>query len=383
MSESIHDNDAVPIAPREQCSMVGQHVDCVESFDRNLPEPGADFDGGVRFQRESDMPADHGRLAAELEEMRAERARLEAEHSEMVRALNELQQRQAALREEHARFEAECRQHNGVTLQADELSRETEIGITGDSLSEIDAAKEETPFGEPREDATLDAISPEISSAPVVDLQRFSKLFPKVETPAPSSEKSPPPSPRPGDFQLEDTDPDSVNSYMERLLERSRGRTGHLNRVTVVPANEEIARNKTDRAVVSPQAAPAAESDRKFKEQSEAPPPVVIRERPKYDTEQARAGLGSLREVANKSARQALTQHFWKRYRSSLMVRVTLIVMSFALCAVLYFDHGLVDPLFSPLAWSAASIGVITFCGLVHTLHVAARLKTREFGGRE
>jgi hypothetical protein len=93
--------------------------------------------------------------------------------------------------------------------------------------------------------------------------------------------------------------------------------------------------------------------------------------------------LNNLREVANQSARQALTRHFWSQHRSSLLLKVALTGMSFALAGVLYRHQGVLDVSTSTVAWGAAAIGLITLSGLVHTWNEVSRLNARFRPGGE
>ena len=87
--------------------------------------------------------------------------------------------------------------------------------------------------------------------------------------------------------------------------------------------------------------------------------------------------LNSLRVVANHSARKALVRHFWVRQRSTVVLKVALVAMSFSLASVLYWNHGAVESSIGGLVWGLAAIGLITLSGLVHTWSEVSRLNSR------
>ena len=121
---------------------------------------------------------------------------------------------------------------------------------------------------------------------------------------------------------------DSVESYMQRLLDRNRKS----------PAGQEP---KTDRYISNSQAPtanetfqpaptkPQSEFDDSVPEPSVEPDPVaeIVRVptvRGPVDTRKMRAGLDSLRQVANISARHAIARSKWKKMRTRVALQSVL-----------------------------------------------------------
>jgi hypothetical protein len=199
------------------------------------------------------------------------------------------------------------------------------------------------------------------------------------------------------DFSLDDADPDSIAAYMQRLLARNRrqdhftedapiARTAPENKPAAEkkPAQEEAstgldtARWMAARNAPAPEAAPAAEAAMaaatrinplppEFEAQAaartaaepEAESPADIM-RPKYQRDQLRAGLDSMREVANLSARAAIAKCNWKRMRmqvaftsgiTACSLATTVALLSSPLWAsVSYMKYGLISAGLTALA---------------------------------
>ena len=49
------------------------------------------------------------------------------------------------------------------------------------------------------------------------------------------------------------------------------------------------------------------------------------------DRDEVRAGLDSLRELANYSARSAIVSHTWRKYRTSILTKMSLVFLAFAM----------------------------------------------------
>lgn len=99
--------------------------------------------------------------------------------------------------------------------------------------------------------------------------------------------------------------------------------------------------------------------------------------RPRRNLEQSRMRMNAFRVVANQSAGKALSRHFWKQNRSTVVLKMALVAMSFSLAAVLYWHHGAMESSTSALIWGSAAIGLITLSGVVHTWSELNRLNAR------
>ena len=127
---------------------------------------------------------------------------------------------------------------------------------------------------------------------------------------------------------------DSVESYMARLLDRNRrSRSGEEpiaeRSVPSTPAPSPSVRNPAAAAQ------PIHEFDDSPPEPIEAvPEPEVVDSVPTIrqpvDTRKIRAGLDSLRQVANSSARHAIARSKWKRMRTKVALQSMLTAGSFA-----------------------------------------------------
>lgn len=137
--------------------------------------------------------------------------------------------------------------------------------------------------------------------------------------------------PRPAVIELEDAaNSSSVSRYMEQLLIRMRA----SNPVVPPPAvqeeeREEVAAGSGD---VEPPANPA---DSVVVAESDVVPTVGLEpikpSRMKLTKEEQRAQNSSLREVANLSARQAITQHSMRRYKAELTAKAIVSIVAFAI----------------------------------------------------
>jgi hypothetical protein len=144
------------------------------------------------------------------------------------------------------------------------------------------------------------------------------------------------------DYSLESADPDSIAAYMERLLQRNRRRgqeDGGTGSDATPPPPPSIAPSPVpattipDFSEVQPTAVShlvdGSGTEPLFDERLELP------NRPRKDAQEVRAGIDSLRQVANLSARTAVAKHTWKRTRSLIYVRAGLTLLAFGLGAFL------------------------------------------------
>lgn len=177
--------------------------------------------------------------------------------------------------------------------------------------------------------------------------------------------------PRPVVIELDDAqNSGSVSRYMEQLLVRMRVD----NPLVPAPAT---ARNDVDMTVIEPEWTGPSErvreivEDERVKDDLESavtilPLPVDAAKRPeprtKLTKDEMRAQTSSLREVANLSARHAISRHSMRRYKAELTVKAVLSIVAFAL-AVSAFTANITSD--GGYLWQTVSafiaVGVIVF----------------------
>ena len=180
-----------------------------------------------------------------------------------------------------------------------------------------------------------------------------------------------PPSPAPADYHLQDADPDSIADYMQRLLQRNRRRGQEDYEPTAAvysPAPE------PQRHV---QPAPMAHSS-EMESGSELQDPQVhtsaeienepdLPVRTRADAQEVRAGIDSLRHVANLSARTAVASHSWKRDRSLIFLRALLMLAAFAVAGVLLIGPLSPEGRFANQGYAALFIAIVAGADFART----------------
>ena len=205
------------------------------------------------------------------------------------------------------------------------------------------------------------------------DADRFNRFFRKTPRPAAvadvHAEASAPfvetsPEQRLADEHSEVAD--SVAEYMEKLLQRSRGERTECGIVgeprrkppTSVHRDLEVPGERV------PEALPAAATQLNDPAPSQQPRAVAPRLR--QDVNKIRAGVGSLREVANLSARAAVANHTSRKLRRTFTFTVPLTITAFILAAVTYLRGGS-EGRFNYPAFNMAMLGVIATLELVRS----------------
>jgi hypothetical protein len=234
-----------------------------------------------------------------------------------------------------------------------------------------------------------------------------------TEAAAEPEEQSPPfivhPAPAPApvpaqasgdDYSCEDADPDSIAAYMQRLLARNRKQSDHYAdekpiarpRVETKPAPQNkpadveetsgldtarwFAKRNEAASEETPQPVPEADQATRINplpaeytartaDATETPDDPAVESpaeimRPRYQRDQLRAGLDSMREVANLSARAAIAKCNWKRMRmqvaftsgiTACSLATTVALLSSPLWAsVSYLKYGLISAGLTALA---------------------------------
>ncbi len=167
--------------------------------------------------------------------------------------------------------------------------------------------------------------------------------------------------------------PESISAYMEQLLARTRrnspvagGQETSISERYAAPVVERhsaveslLPSSPTAEVEVADELAPTADG-------VEAEP-VAMAPRARVNAEELRAGINSLREVANLSARNAVATHTWKKMRGSIFVKLVLSISAVA-GASLLFSGVLGDPAqFMIHGWGATVIACLALGALGHS----------------
>jgi len=148
---------------------------------------------------------------------------------------------------------------------------------------------------------------------------------------------------------------DTVTSYMQGLLLRMRAeRPGDY-------AAESGAHDSAGSQTVNP------EGDSELTDQSR-------KTRRVHNVNEVRAGVGTLREIANFSARVAVATHSSRKLRRSVAITLPLACVSFVLAAVLMLLGGSGEKVFGQ-AFGTMMLGVIVAIEMAHSLWKIRRLQ--------
>jgi hypothetical protein len=109
-------------------------------------------------------------------------------------------------------------------------------------------------------------------------------------------------------------------------------------------------------------------------------PPNLKKARPRPNYHEIRAGVGSLREIANLSARTAVARHTSRKLRQSVAITLPLSIISFVLAGVLYLIGG-TDAKFYSQAFGTVMLGAIVLIELVHSFCKMKRLSSPRVSG--
>ncbi len=156
---------------------------------------------------------------------------------------------------------------------------------------------------------------------------------------------------------------DSVESYMQRLLDRNR-----KSRAAEEPpppdryvSNSSSPPPKTSSKPVPPQAKSEFDESVDDSNVESVPVPAVVRPpmiRGPVDTQKMRAGLDSLRQVANISARQAIARSKWKKMRTRVALQSMLTGVSACVGLIILTGKWLGVIGTSQWGWGALGIAV-------------------------
>lgn len=294
-----------------------------------IPEYKADADGLPEF----------------VDRLSLRRARLSA-----IRV--RLKERRAALKRDRHRLQAERSQFEAERLQLAH-DRETVIAIQARLRPQSEMSPDQA-----------DSAAPDRS----IDDERMKQLFRKPErVHSDSALAAPVPDAnvvRDGAIKAPDDEAqsaDSVDDYMEKLLGRMReSRPGYA--TTGETKRELAASDGKPRALRGDTSAGAAGNASESTQQRDT---VNVRQRP--NTDEIRAAVGSLRKIANVSARTAVANFTTRKLRQSVAVTFPLSFISFLLAGLMFFLGG-IEPRFYAQAFGTVMLGVIVLIEVMHSL---------------
>jgi hypothetical protein len=339
------------------------------------------------------LDARHSSVEAARAEIEAFRNQLELERSQLDQARTELESVSAQLAatrihldtevarldEERTRFEAERAQ---TVMEQPSLAGEpsqTESGLPEFDARSVQAEIENSPFagnsspleaelGPEPHGWDVTALAPTERSPQIYDddADRFSRFFRRASDRArldvrPESTPNLESSPEQPVADEHAEVADSVAAYMEKLLQRSRHQRAARGII------DEPAVESSDAIVGDLEVAGEAT----HQSLSVTPPPtsdprplqitVDVDPSRRRAVEQIRAGVGSMREIANLSARAAVATHTTRKLRKSLAITLPLSVVAFLVAAAIYSGR------FYFLALGPAMLGAVAAIELVRS----------------
>jgi hypothetical protein len=286
------------------------------------------------------------KLSIRLKELRAELAReferVQAERMELDSTRAALEADRVDLETERARFHTE--RATAAEVAAAPHASAPEMGPDRcDMVAKQwnqDADRMHRLFSLPVRPAANAAAAPELSA---------------TASPQPAQEQAPVEEEKESDDHAEIAD--SVADYMEHLLGRVR------NRHNGVVAEDSRGR-RTARDDVRSETADSPPTD--LAGSAELPDKVrTAPPRRPHNVEAIRAGVGTLREIANLSARAAVAKHSSRKFRKSVAFTLPLAIISFALAGVLFLIGGS-EARFYSQAFGIVMLGLIALIELAN-----------------
>ena len=119
---------------------------------------------------------------------------------------------------------------------------------------------------------------------------------------------------------------ESIEKYMERLLSQSRSMTKTARRQEQQSPATDQNPSPSEQRETRPDPAPQPEPESTANNPQVSNAPVHSQNR-----EEVRAGLDSLRELANYSARSAIVSHTWRKHRTSILTKLSLLILAFSM----------------------------------------------------
>ncbi|MEO1999361.1 MAG: hypothetical protein ABGZ17_29300, partial [Planctomycetaceae bacterium] len=175
----------------------------------------------------------------------------------------------------------------------------------------------------------------------------------------------------------EELQEESIEVYMERLLSQSRSMTQSARRQTTQKPAVEQPKSEEPRPNTEPDQTPKPHKQSTAANTQLSNTPVHMQDR-----DEVRAGLNSLRELANYSARSAIVSHTWRKYRTSILTKMSLVFLAFAMMVGLSLFRILpyTQNLITRCALSAIVVAALyALLNPVQSLHILRRDRNRSF----
>lgn len=291
-----------------------------------------------------------------LREREAQSARLiSLRQSRLSAVRTRLQERRRELDEEAARLKEEWSRFESERSRIERTPQTTSAPLDAVSSATANPAVDAVSRRHEPQDAEWDR-----------DADRFKRFFqtpqrpaveetPSPETQAPSPDHSAPVVRKDEKAQSdEDANVDeSVSAYMEQLLKRMRGTNEVGAQVATRTQESRTDMMSPSKSILEPAGISASQenvpmSEARPADASASAPVVIVNSAPperqpeprdarrEEQISRLRTGVGSLREVANLSARQAVAKHAWKRIRKSVRITLPLIVLSLVIGGAMF-----------------------------------------------
>jgi pSer/pThr/pTyr-binding forkhead associated (FHA) protein/peptidoglycan hydrolase CwlO-like protein len=355
--------------------------------------------------------AETERLADEQSELETRRAEFELERRQLADERAQLDVRQSQLECDREQLERRRLDALAGPIEAEVIAAEQARAVSpfdpaafaaddesrpfqASAIPEQPPEQFEPPFSQFEPARALGAVPEPLKKGWTNDADRFSRFFRQTRPAAPAEAVAAPdpgpilPSPVAA-LEPSPTNPEpcleeciaaeqsevcqSVADYMQQLLARNPAARSRAEQPALV---HELAAPAVRRRESASAAAPAmavmdAPADI-------APVPVEIEElqpvasRRKHDVNEIRAGVGSLREIANLSARTAVAAHSSRRLRKAVVLMAPLTLASFVLAGGMLVLGGR-EGLYVPHAIGTALVGVLAGTALFSSLMTARR----------
>ncbi len=339
-----------------------------------------------RSQDASQVATEGERLNARQAELNAERHSFEqqqqqwqAERDEARRQLdeqrNELAARLADLEAERSALEADRRQWEE---QRAELARAAEQPpVPSEAVAEVEcpdqAAPQEPEFKTPTDGAPVDLAEVFRRVGANVETEEDASPAPSLSADhveRPRGDREPPPA------AAEHGEEESLDNYMSRLMQRMRSKSDESELATYAPSRSEPQAARRSQAGVATAPSPAV--------QPLLPTPAIaarepVEMSPRSAAPEKRDDLSAFRELANFSARTAISRHSRRTLIETMRSKLVMGMMALASGGGLFWMWQRYGAVEMTLYYSLAAVLVAIYFGVQYAL-LTGRLRINEQG---
>jgi chemotaxis protein histidine kinase CheA len=323
--------------------------------------------------RQAELDADHHSLDQQRQQWQVEHDEAQRQWGEQR---NELTRRLADLEAQRSVFEADRRQWE---QQRAELARTAEQPSAAcEPVAEVacpdEVARQEPEFETPSEGAPVDLADVFRRVGAKVDLDEDASSTPSMEvdqSEGPRGDRqSPPAAPE------EHGGEESIDDYMSRLMQRVRSKSDDPGRAPYMPQRSES------------QSARQSQADAAMAPSVDLPPvvarPTVAARKPvemsrRSAAPESRVDLSALRELANFSARSAVSRHSRKLLINTMRSKLVMAIMALAAGGGLFWMWQRYGAVEMTLYYSLAAVLVAVYFGVQYAL-LTGRLRINELG---